>query len=80
MNDGAQSFLLIDVKTLDAAGTTHIAARHTDRTRLAAHRYVTRRAVEHEYGTLPERMRLVVASPLVPLAPSAPLATPSLAS
>ena len=58
--DGAQSFLLIDVKTLDAAGTTHIAARHTDRTRLAAHRYVTRRAVEHEYGTLPERMRLVV--------------------
>ena len=28
--DGAQSYLLIDVKTLDAAGTTHIAARHTD--------------------------------------------------
>ena len=28
--DGAQSFLLIDGKTLDAAGTTHIAARHID--------------------------------------------------
>ena len=75
--DGAQSFLLIDVKTLDAAGTTHIAARHTDRTRLAAHRYVTRRAVEHEYGTLPERMRLVVRPISTFGAASAPLATPS---
>ena len=28
--------------------------------RLAAHRFVTRRAVEDEYGALPERMRLVV--------------------
>ena len=40
--------------------TTHIADRHTDRTRLAAYRYVTKRAVEHEYGALPARMRLVV--------------------
>ena len=39
--DGAQSFLLIDVKTLDAAGLTHVLTRHTDRVRLAAHRYVT---------------------------------------
>ena len=34
--------------------------RHTDRVRLAAHRYVTRRAVQEEYGALPARMRLVV--------------------
>ena len=51
----AQSFLLIDVKTLDAAGATHIADRHMppqDRTHLAAHRYmyVTQRAVEQEYS------------------------------
>ena len=30
----AQSFLLIDVKTLDAAGLTHVLTRHTDRVRL----------------------------------------------
>ena len=48
------------MKTLDAAGTEHVAHRHTDRVRLAAHRFVTRRAVEDEYGGLPERMRLVV--------------------
>ena len=58
--DGAQSFLLIDVKTFDAAGLTHVLTRHTDRVRLAAHRYVTKRAVEEEYGALPARMRLVV--------------------
>ena len=58
--DGARSYMLIDVKTLDAAGTEHVAHRHTDRVRLAAHRFVTRRAVEDEYGGLPERMRLVV--------------------
>ena len=28
--------------------------------RLAAHRYVTKRAVEEEYGALPARMRLVI--------------------
>ena len=47
-------------KTLDAAGLTHVLTRHTDRVRLAAHRYVTRRAVQLEYGALPARMRLVV--------------------
>ena len=51
--DGPQSFLLIDVKTLDAAGLTHVLTRHTDRVRLAAHRYVTMRAVQEEYGALP---------------------------
>ena len=58
--DGAQSFLLIDVKTLDPAGLTHVLTRHTDHVRLAAHRYATKRAVEEEYGALPARMRLVV--------------------
>ena len=58
--DGAQSFLLIDVKILDAAGLTHVLTRHTDRVRLAAHRYAAKRAVEEEYGALPARMRLVV--------------------
>ena len=51
--DVLQSFLLIDVKTLDAAGLTHVITRHTDRVRLAAHRYVTKCAVEEEYGALP---------------------------
>ena len=37
-----------------------VRTRHTDRVRLAAHRYVTRRAVQEEYGALPARMRLVV--------------------
>ena len=50
--DGPNSFLLIDVKTLDAAGPTHMAVRHTDRIRLAAHRYVTDHSRTHEYGAL----------------------------
>ena len=50
--DGPQSFLLIDVKTLDAAGLTHVLTRHTDRVRLAAHRFVTRRAVQEEYMSM----------------------------
>ena len=58
--DGPQSYLLIDVKTFDAAGASHITDHHTDRTRLTAHRHAVQRAVEHEYGALPERMRLVV--------------------
>ena len=52
--DGAQSFLLIDVKTLDPAGLTHVLTRHTDCVRLAAHRYATKRAVEEEFGALPQ--------------------------
>ena len=35
--DGPRSFTLIDVKTFDPAGPTHINTNHTDRTRLAAH-------------------------------------------
>ena len=58
--DGPRSYLLIDVKTFDAAGASHITNHHTDRTRLTAHRHAVQRAVEHEYGALPERMRLVV--------------------
>ena len=58
--DGPRSYLLIDVKTFDAAGASHITSHHTDRMRLTAHRHAVQRAVEHEYGALPERMRLVV--------------------
>ena len=58
--DGPRSYTLIDVKTLDASGATHIAARHTDTTRLAAHAHVASHAARSEYGTLPPRMRLIV--------------------
>ena len=58
--DGPNSFLLIDVKTLDVAGPTHLAVRHTDRVRLAAHRHVTAHSHTHDYGVLPDRMRLVI--------------------
>ena len=80
--DGAQSFLLIDVKTLDAADLTHVLTRHTDRVRLAAPRCVTKRAVEEEYGALPTCMRSVVLpiSTFQTLAPLAHPAMPSLVS
>ena len=58
--DGPRSFTIIDVKTFDPAGPTHIATNHTDRTRLAAHAAVARRCRDTEYGPLPERMRLIV--------------------
>ncbi len=58
--DGPRSYTLIDVKSLDAAGASHIASDHTDSSRLAAHRAATRRCVHTEYGPLPPRMRLVV--------------------
>ena len=58
--DGPLSYTLIDVKTLDAAGATHIATNHTDTTRLAAHAAVATACTRHEYGQLPPRMRLIV--------------------
>ena len=58
--DGPRSYLLIDVKTLDPAGPSHIATNHTDRTRLAAHIAIARTCRRSEYGALPPRMRLVV--------------------
>ena len=58
--DGPRSFTLIDVKTFDPAGPTHINTNHTDRIRLAAHLAIARNCRETEYGPLPARMRLIV--------------------
>ena len=58
--DGPQSFVIIDVKTCDPAGATHVADRHTDRIRLAAHTHIARHTARTEYGPLPPRFRLVV--------------------
>jgi hypothetical protein len=57
--DGPQSFTLLDIKTLDAAGVTHVNAQHTDARRLAAHTSVAAHCVNTEYGALPPRMRLI---------------------
>ena len=58
--DGPHSHTLIDIKTLDAAGATHIATHHTSATRLAAHIAAARDCARTEYGPLPPRMRLIV--------------------
>ena len=58
--DGPRSYTLIDVKTFDPAGPTHINTNHTDRDRLAAHLAIARNCRETEYGPLPARMRLIV--------------------
>ena len=58
--DGPRSFTLIDVKTFDPAGPTHIDTNHTDRNRLAAHLAIARNCRQTEYGPLPARMRLIV--------------------
>ena len=64
--DGPGTFTLVEVKTFDPAGDTHLASRHTDRDRGAAHAYVaalSRRADYHvDLTPLPARMRLVVFS------------------
>ena len=58
--DGPLSHTLIDVKTFDVSGATHVATHHTDTTRLAAHAAVAARCARDEYGPLPPRMRLIV--------------------
>ena len=58
--DGPLSHTLIDVKTIDTAGATHIATKHTDTTRLAAHVATAAHCARTEYGALPPRMRLIV--------------------
>ena len=55
-----RSYTLIDVKTFDPAGPTHINTNHTDRDSLAAHLAIARNCRETEYGPLPARMRLIV--------------------
>ena len=57
--DGAQSYTLLDVKTLDAAGVTHVASHRTDSRRLAAHMSIASHCVDTEYGVLPRRMCLI---------------------
>ena len=57
--DGPGTFTIIDVKTLDAAGPSHIASDHTDRDRLAAHAAAARHWTA-SYGVLPPRCRLVI--------------------
>ena len=62
--DGPGSHLLVDLKTLDTAGATHVATHHTDRSRLAAHAAEVTRCEHSDYRThlvpLPRGMRLVV--------------------
>ena len=52
--------LLIDVKTLDPAGVSHVAGDHSDARRLAAHSRIERESARDEYGPLPVGMRLVI--------------------
>ena len=58
--DGLNSFVLIDIKTLDAAAPTHIAAHHTDRTRLSAHLAIAANSRRHQYRDIAPNMRLVI--------------------
>ena len=57
--DGPRSYTLLDVKTFDAAGATHVASQHTDTSRSAAHTSIASHCVGTEYGALPPRMRLI---------------------
>ena len=58
--DGPNSFVLIDIKTLDAAAPSHIAAHHTDRARLPAHLAIAANSRRHQYGDIAPNMRLVI--------------------
>ena len=58
--DGPRSFTLIDVKTFDPDGPSHIITNHTDHDRSAAQLAVAHRCRVTEDGPLPARMRLVV--------------------
>ena len=44
---------LLDIKTFDVAGATHINAQHTDARRFATHTSVASHCVNTEYGVLP---------------------------
>jgi len=68
--DGAGMHLLVDVKTMDKAGTTHVNTDHTDERRLSSHAAEVRHCERDDYriapvqgqgrGPLPRGMRLVV--------------------
>ena len=57
--DGPGSYTLLDIKTFDATGATHVNSQHTDARRSAAHASVALHCVNTEYGALPPRMRLI---------------------
>ena len=58
--DRPNSYVLIDIKTLDAAGSTHIATHHTDRSRLSAHLAIATHSRRTQYHDLGPNMRLVI--------------------
>ena len=60
LRDDSGGWVLIDVKTLDPAGVSHVATDHCDTRRLAAHTRAERTSARDEYGPLPAGMRLVV--------------------
>ena len=58
--DRPNSFVLIDIKTLDAAGAAHIAAHHTDRARMSAHLAIAAHSRRNQYGDIGPNMRLII--------------------
>ena len=56
--DGLGKHVLVDVKTIDAAGATHVNDHHTDRVRLAAHVHAAQLCAA-QYAPLPRGFRLV---------------------
>ena len=58
--DGPHSFVLIDIKTLDATAPTHVAAHHTDRARLSAHLAIAADSRRDQYRDIAPNMRLVI--------------------
>ena len=49
--DKAGTYVLIDIKTLDAAGPSHVAAHHTDRARLTAHLAIAHSLTSPSWGS-----------------------------
>ena len=54
------TFVIVELRTLDACGPTRISRQHTDRDRLAAHIHEEQEARRRDYGPLPPGVRLVV--------------------
>jgi hypothetical protein len=60
--DKPNSYVLLDIKTLDAAGPSHVATHHTDRSRLSAHLAIATHSRRNQYGDIGPNMRLGWAS------------------
>jgi predicted HNH restriction endonuclease len=56
----SNSYVLLDIKTLDAAGPSHVATHHTDRSRLSAHLAIATHSRRNQYGDIGPNMRLVI--------------------